>query len=52
MQTSRPSPQPSPRGRGRRRRTYRVEVLTNPVQVLEAVTVGSGQDAVVRVTAQ
>jgi hypothetical protein len=30
---------------------YRVEVLTNPTQVLEDVTIGSGQDTVLRVTA-
>jgi hypothetical protein len=30
---------------------YRVEALTNPTQVLEAITVGSGQDTVLRVTA-
>jgi hypothetical protein len=30
---------------------YRVEILTNPVQVLDAVTVGSGQETVLRVTA-
>ena len=29
---------------------YRVEILTNPIQVLEAVMVGSGSETVLRVT--